>query len=899
MQQIAMVDKKTPMLVIFTRGLLLCCAICAALFPTVMKICESSRQFSEVSKDWGAYFEAKHVMFNTEMTGLSARALMRIHLYIIPYFVAAGVMGLVCLLPNARPAIRGGHGWLMFRSLLRQSVHFPKMLQLVLPARITVGEMVGVVVFLCLNMGYCAARMDKSMLGSGKLKYLSDKDGISPLSWQACELWAKTLGILAIMNMGWYLLLPVGKRSVFLDMFGISWDSAIKYHRWIGYYTFWLAIAHSVMYPVLWYANDGHATYDPAKVLVKHNMNAWGCNGEGECTDREALMLKRNMYGIAATAVLVLMVLCSLAVVRRRFFNTFYAMHHLVLVVLLFMQLHYSGTILLILPGLTVYLIDKLLGLLACTNSVTATANTVSPDVLELIVPLTSSARYAAGQYIQVNVPAASALEWHPFSISSAPHEHGGRQLTCHIKALGDWTRKVLEAAKDGSLQVHLDGFYGHDMAAQMLNHSAVVLVCGGIGITPIMSVAVALLDNGSATTKVHVLWVVRSAEEFKIFAGKLSALLAAHPDRLAVKVWITLSGCADKKAVTTDSVVAQLNVSLSQQASSPHSKSSLLSASPPVAPNKWTLSPAAQALATALAILISISTYALAKDVDLQDYESQRVLDLVLLVISPLCVAFVSLLAMLLLHRFPTLRAFGPAPLSLSPSLSTRDLLKDNAVTTSIVLAPTSPVISSFDGIAAPVSGPQMVHGTAFGHIPTHSNTAPVVYYPFPQPFPGLAFPQALGNGVFSQPVSDLLAPPPPASLLARPSKKSTSSPPSEASQLGLLARGMIEDRIGTRPHIPGELQAIAEAEQALAGPASDLSRAERGGCIVMSGTEQAMPVDIGVMACGPAALVDIVATTCNDRCWQLLGSHGPGAERTGCNRQHFFSFSEESWVW
>ncbi len=41
------------------------------------------------------------------------------------------------------------------------------------------------------------------------------------------------------------------------------------------------------------------------------------------------------------------------------------------------------------------------------------------------------------GQYLFLNVPEVSALEWHPFTISSAPEEDF---VSVHIRVVGDWT---------------------------------------------------------------------------------------------------------------------------------------------------------------------------------------------------------------------------------------------------------------------------------------------------------------------------------------------------------------------------------------------------------------------------------------------------------------------------
>jgi NADPH oxidase len=45
------------------------------------------------------------------------------------------------------------------------------------------------------------------------------------------------------------------------------------------------------------------------------------------------------------------------------------------------------------------------------------------------------------GQYIFVNCPSISFLEWHPFTLTSAPEEEF---FSVHIRAAGDWTRNLI-----------------------------------------------------------------------------------------------------------------------------------------------------------------------------------------------------------------------------------------------------------------------------------------------------------------------------------------------------------------------------------------------------------------------------------------------------------------------
>ena len=103
---------------------------------------------------------------------------------------------------------------------------------------------------------------------------------------------------------------------------------------------------------------------------------------------------------------------------------------------------------------------------------------------------------YQAGQFVQICIPQLSLVEFHPLTLSSAPHES---KLTLHVRALGDWSRRLVQlAAKNKSATIHvgLEGPYGS--CAVDLNddkrYKFVLLVSGGIGVTPCQSIGKDLL---------------------------------------------------------------------------------------------------------------------------------------------------------------------------------------------------------------------------------------------------------------------------------------------------------------------------------------------------------------------------------------------------------------------
>ena len=51
--------------------------------------------------------------------------------------------------------------------------------------------------------------------------------------------------------------------------------------------------------------------------------------------------------------------------------------------------------------------------------------------------------KMAPGQYVLIQCPSISTLEWHPFTLTSAPQDD---YFSVHIRAAGDWTEALRQA---------------------------------------------------------------------------------------------------------------------------------------------------------------------------------------------------------------------------------------------------------------------------------------------------------------------------------------------------------------------------------------------------------------------------------------------------------------------
>ncbi|NDJ16431.1 oxidoreductase [Myxacorys almedinensis A] len=102
--------------------------------------------------------------------------------------------------------------------------------------------------------------------------------------------------------------------------------------------------------------------------------------------------------------------------------------------------------------------------------------------------------RFQPGQFswITLNITPLSMRE-HPFSMSSSG-EHSER-LEFGIKAVGDFTSKIKDY-KPGT-KAYLDGPYGVFTSDRYEDSAGFVLIAGGIGITPLMSILVTAAERG------------------------------------------------------------------------------------------------------------------------------------------------------------------------------------------------------------------------------------------------------------------------------------------------------------------------------------------------------------------------------------------------------------------
>lgn len=134
---------------------------------------------------------------------------------------------------------------------------------------------------------------------------------------------------------------------------------------------------------------------------------------------------------------------------------------------------------------------------------------------------------YRAGQYVFVWFKnSAIPRERHPFSIASAPIA-GDKALTVIAKQLGDYTGKLhlLQVGDEAAIE----GPYGHffNLEAERGNNP-LVLVAGGIGVTPLLSIAQEQLASDPGRP-IHFVWGVATRKD-AFYVERLQGWERDHP---------------------------------------------------------------------------------------------------------------------------------------------------------------------------------------------------------------------------------------------------------------------------------------------------------------------------------------------------------------------------------
>ncbi|RHY71103.1 hypothetical protein DYB30_004605 [Aphanomyces astaci] len=224
------------------------------------------------------------------------------------------------------------------------------------------------------------------------------------------------------------------------------------------------------------------------------------------------------LFGFVALGCFLCVGVVAIPIIRLNLYELFLAIHRVLFVAGIVLVYLHSRTIqIALICPLVIYGIGGIfVRLPPFFKTYTVTTAITTSHTTMLTLPLTKHTQRWVTQYrlcshAYVNVPAISATAWHPFTVMITPARDG---IAFCIKSVKphSFTHKVhvLSHLHD-HLNVKLAGPYGQP-TVDLTQYQQVVLVGGGIGVTPLLG-AINFLDS-HAHVKMHLCWVVRHPDE-------------------------------------------------------------------------------------------------------------------------------------------------------------------------------------------------------------------------------------------------------------------------------------------------------------------------------------------------------------------------------------------------
>ncbi|XP_069121720.1 dual oxidase-like [Argopecten irradians] len=316
-------------------------------------------------------------------------------------------------------------------------------------------------------------------------------------------------------------------RGTFLNLY-VPFDSHVAFHKVVA----WTALFFTGLHVLGYSFNFYHLATQPTGHLCIFDSIVLRADSELGFV----FWLFGNMTGF--TGVLLVVIICIIYVfatqtARKLIFNGFWLTHKLIALLYILTILHGASLIVqkpfffvyFIIPAI-LFTIDKIVSLSRKKTEITVmNAEKLDSDITYLEFKRPSKFEYKSGQWVKIACLSQGRNEYHPFTLTSAPHEDN---LSLHIRALGPWTWNLRqtfdpENLKDGPYpKLFLDGPYGAGQQ-DWYQYDVSVLVGAGIGVPPYASILkdfvhMALMRNTyrMKCQKLYFVWITASQRHYE-----------------------------------------------------------------------------------------------------------------------------------------------------------------------------------------------------------------------------------------------------------------------------------------------------------------------------------------------------------------------------------------------
>ncbi|KAL8955451.1 MAG: hypothetical protein Q9183_006638 [Haloplaca sp. 2 TL-2023] len=264
------------------------------------------------------------------------------------------------------------------------------------------------------------------------------------------------------------------RHSYYLSQF-VNWDRSQSFHIKISIVAMAFATLHVI----------GHLTgsFVFGSTALRQGV-VTSVLGQ-EMSYRDYVASRPGWTGITALACFYLIGLFSIPQIRQRSYEVFQVAHLLMFPMIAMLIAHSTRGIFqwpmlgyfLAFPTLLV-LIERIRRVFLGFKKIPARLEVLDEETVEITmsIPKTHWFPYEAGQYILLQVPQVSFFQWHPFTISTV--SDGEAQV--HIKADGDWTKRLRDFGKEGEELTHvgIDGPFGVSPTVSKIMPSSTDIRC-------------------------------------------------------------------------------------------------------------------------------------------------------------------------------------------------------------------------------------------------------------------------------------------------------------------------------------------------------------------------------------------------------------------------------------
>ncbi|XP_049442699.1 NADPH oxidase 1 [Epinephelus fuscoguttatus] len=383
-------------------------------------------------------------------------------------------------------------------------------------------------------------------------------------------------------------------------------DKNLSFHKLVAYMIGLMTAVHMIAHllNVEWYNNSRRGVYDKLSTALSNLEDTENTtylnpirttNVDAQQTPTYFVFTTiAGLTGVIITLALILIITSSMEVIRRSYFEVFWYTHHLFVIFFAGLVFHGAGFIVRrqvstdpphnftfckdrsddwgripecpipqfvggpaqtwwwVIGPMILYICERLLRLIRYMQRVQYRKIVMHPSkVLELQL-VKDGFKMEVGQYVFLNCPVISQLEWHPFTMTCAPEEDA---ISIHIRSAGDWTDKLIDIMQqlpEGAQgpKMGVDGPFG-TASEDVFDYEVSMLVGAGIGVTPFASILKSIwykfkISNPKLRTrKIYFYWLCRETHAFEWFADLLQVLEKEMEERgmgdfLTYKLFLT-----------------------------------------------------------------------------------------------------------------------------------------------------------------------------------------------------------------------------------------------------------------------------------------------------------------------------------------------------------------------